>query len=77
MVPAFARRVLAGAFTPSEFMLRIHHRYGHEPLLTRRLAELDDEYDTLRFGDRTMEEIDAEVMAEARNLAAHAQRREA
>ncbi|MFI5760402.1 hypothetical protein ACIA8F_05600 [Streptomyces sp. NPDC051563] len=70
-VRALARRMLAGAFTPAEFTLRIHSRYGHEPPLTRRLAELDDEYETLEYGDRTVDEVDAEVMALARNLAAH------
>ncbi|MFD6886160.1 hypothetical protein [Streptomyces sp. NPDC059957] len=76
-VPAFARRVLAGEFTPSEFAARVHRCYGREPLLTRRLAELDYEYEILQFGDRTMEEIDAEVIAEAQNLAAGARPREA
>ncbi|MFD5149252.1 hypothetical protein [Streptomyces sp. NPDC058401] len=68
---ALARRMLAGAFTPSEFTLRIHRRYGHEPPLTRRLAELDDAYDILEYGDRTVDEVDAEVRAVARTLAAH------
>ncbi|MCX4781155.1 hypothetical protein [Streptomyces sp. NBC_01264] len=71
-VPALARRMLAGEFTPSELTLRVHRRYGHEPLLTRRLAELDDEYDTLEYGGRTTDEIDAEVRAVARTLGAHA-----
>lgn len=74
-VPALARRMLAGALTPSEFTLRIHRRYGHELPLTRRLAELDDEYAFLEHDDGAVDEIDAEVMAEARTLAAHARRR--
>ncbi|MGW5401314.1 hypothetical protein [Streptomyces sp. NPDC003952] len=69
-VPALARRMLAGAFTPSEFTLRIHRRYGHGLSLTERLAELDDEYETLEYGNRTMDEVDAEVTAVARTLAA-------
>ncbi|MCX5008455.1 hypothetical protein OHB05_38460 [Streptomyces sp. NBC_00638] len=68
---ALARRMLAGELTAREFTSRIHQRYGHEPALTERLAELDDEYDTLEYGDRTVEQVDAEVTAEARSLAAH------
>ncbi|MEV7416048.1 hypothetical protein [Streptomyces sp. NPDC089919] len=67
---ALARRMLAGELEPSEFTYRIHQRYGHELPLTARLAELDDEYDILEYGDRTVEEVNAEVTAEARRLAA-------
>ncbi|MGQ4379940.1 hypothetical protein ACN6K9_003162 [Streptomyces sp. SAS_267] len=66
---ALARRMLAGDFTPREFTFRLHQRYGHELPLTERLAELDDEYDILECGDRTMAQVDAEVTAEARRLA--------
>ncbi|MEU6010290.1 hypothetical protein [Streptomyces sp. NPDC047453] len=68
---ALARRILAGELTPREFTFRIHQRYGHELPLTERLAELDDEYDVLEHGDRTVDQIDGEVTAEARRLAAH------
>lgn len=68
---AFARRMLAGELTPREFTFRIHERHGHELALTERLAELDDEYDILEYGDRTVDQVDAEVTAEARRLAAH------
>ncbi|UGY92787.1 hypothetical protein [Streptomyces gobiensis] len=68
---ALARRMLVGELTPREFTFRIHQRYGHELPLTERIAELDDEYDTLEYGDRTVPEVDAEVTAEARHLAAH------
>ncbi|MER5486402.1 hypothetical protein ABT024_24760 [Streptomyces sp. NPDC002812] len=61
--------MLAGAFTLRQFTSRIHARYGHALPLAERLAELDDEYDSIDFGDRTMAEVDAEVMAEARKLA--------
>lgn len=66
-----ARRVLAGELTPREFTFRIHQRHGHELALTERLAELDDEYDTLEYGDKTTARVDAEVTAEARRLADH------
>ncbi|WP_055602012.1 hypothetical protein [Streptomyces aureus] len=68
---ALARRVLAGELTPWEFTFRIHQRHGHALPLTERLAELDDEYAILEYGDRTVDEIDAEVTAEARRLATH------
>ncbi|MGV9761185.1 hypothetical protein ACWDUC_35970 [Streptomyces tricolor] len=68
---ALARRMLAGELTPREFTFRIHQRHGHELPLTERLAELDDEYDILDHSDRTVDQVDAEVTAEARRLAAH------
>ncbi|WP_406433638.1 hypothetical protein [Streptomyces sp. NBC_01589] len=52
---ALARRMFAGELTPREFIFRIHQRYGHELPLTERLAELDDEYDTIDYGDRTVD----------------------
>ncbi|MFF4093797.1 hypothetical protein ACFYYY_08075 [Streptomyces sp. NPDC001834] len=68
---ALARRMLAGELTPREFTFRIHQRYGHELPLTERLAVFDDEYDVLEYGGRTVDQVDAEVTAEARRLAAH------
>ncbi|MFD4947727.1 hypothetical protein ACIHCQ_29380 [Streptomyces sp. NPDC052236] len=68
---ALSRRMLAGELTPREFTFRIHQRYGHELALTERLAELDDEYDVLEYGDRTVDQVDAEVTAEACRLTAH------
>ncbi|MFJ8677133.1 hypothetical protein [Streptomyces sp. NPDC093589] len=47
-----ARRVLVGELTPREFTFRIHHRHGHELAATEPLADLDDEYDTLEYGDQ-------------------------
>ncbi|MEU3062810.1 hypothetical protein [Streptomyces subrutilus] len=68
---ALARRLLAGELTPREFTFRIHQRHGHELPMTERLAELDDEYGILEYGDRTVAQVNAEVTAEARRLAAH------
>ncbi|MEV0492262.1 hypothetical protein [Streptomyces atratus] len=68
---ALSRRMLAGELTLREFTFRIHQRYGHELALTERRAELDDEYDVLEYGDRTVDQVDAEVTAEARRLTAH------
>ncbi|QIP87558.1 hypothetical protein GLX30_30025 [Streptomyces sp. Tu 2975] len=69
-VRALARRMLAGELTPRQFTFRIHERFGHELPLTERLAELDDEYDIIDHGDRTVDQVDAEVTAEAGRLAA-------
>ncbi|MFG2840938.1 hypothetical protein ACGFYE_38805 [Streptomyces zaomyceticus] len=68
---ALARRMLVGEFTPRELTVQIHQRHGHGLPLTERLAELDDEYDTLEYNDRTLDQVDAEVTAEARRLAGH------
>lgn len=67
-VRALAPRVLTGELSPREFTRRIHRRHGYELALTEELAALDDEYDTLEYGDRTAAQIDAEVTAEARRL---------
>ncbi|MGW8760943.1 hypothetical protein ACWGN5_00420 [Streptomyces sp. NPDC055815] len=68
---ALARRMHSGEFTPREFAFRIHQRYGHGFPLTERVAALDDEYDILEYGDRSVHQVDAEVTAEARLLATH------
>ncbi|GAA3192342.1 MULTISPECIES: hypothetical protein [Streptomyces] len=66
---ALAARMLAGELTPRELAFRAHQRFGHELALAERLAELDDEYDILEYGDRTPAQIDADVTAEALRLA--------
>ncbi len=65
---ALAARTLAGELTPRELVFRIHRRFGHELPLVERLANLDDEYDILEYGDRTSAQIDADVRAEALRL---------
>lgn len=65
---ALAARMLAGGLTPRELALRLHQRFGHELPLVARLANLDDEYDVLEYGDRTAAQVDAEVVAEALRL---------
>ncbi|MEV5173841.1 hypothetical protein AB0L10_22775 [Streptomyces flaveolus] len=63
---ALAARMLAGELTPREPAFRIHARFGHELALVERLANLDDEYDILEYGDRTPAQVD--VTAEALRL---------
>ncbi|MFD3538443.1 hypothetical protein ACFWUQ_02950 [Streptomyces sp. NPDC058662] len=67
-VRAFAHQLLAGKVTPRELALRIHQRFGHQLPLAERLAELDDECDSIEYGDRTLVQLDAEVTVEARRL---------
>ncbi|MET8902832.1 hypothetical protein [Streptomyces sp. NPDC004538] len=71
-VRALAARTLAGERTPRELAFRIHQRFGHDLPLTERLAELDDEYDYLEYGDGTPAQVDADVLAEALRLTAAA-----
>ncbi|MEV6791656.1 hypothetical protein AB0M87_06590 [Streptomyces sp. NPDC051320] len=71
-VRALARRMLAGELEPWELTFRIHQRYGHELPLTERLAELDDEYAILEDTGKAVAQVNAEVTAEARRLAAGA-----
>ncbi|MEV3987281.1 hypothetical protein AB0J57_00060 [Streptomyces sp. NPDC049837] len=71
-VRALARRLLGGELTPRELAFQVHQHFGHELPPAETLAELDDEYDTLEYGERTRAQIDADVVAEAGRLAARA-----
>ena len=69
-----AARVLAfhhltGTLTARELASENHRHFSHRLPLTERLAELDDEYDILEYGTRTVEQVDADVTAEAHRLA--------
>ena len=66
-----AARALAARMLAGELAFRIHHRFGHELPLVARLADLDDDYDVLEYGDRTQAQVDAEVTTEALRLAQH------
>jgi len=66
-----AQRTLAGAMSPRELALWAHRAFGHDRLaLATRLAELDDDYDTVEYLDRVVTDVDAEVLAEARRITA-------
>ncbi|MFJ9343020.1 hypothetical protein ACIRP0_27540 [Streptomyces sp. NPDC101733] len=67
---ALARRMLAGELKPWELTFRIRQRYGQELPLTERLAELDDEYAILEDDNWAVARVTAQVMDEARRLAA-------
>ncbi|MER5712911.1 hypothetical protein [Streptomyces sp. NPDC002122] len=49
--------------------MRIHQRFGHQLPLAEGFAELDDAYDIVEYGNRTLAQLDAEVTAEAQRLA--------
>lgn len=68
-VRALAFRHVAGMLTARELAFEIHRQFGHRLALTERLAQLDDEYDILEYGERTAEQVDADVTAEAHRLA--------
>ncbi|WP_250293032.1 hypothetical protein [Streptomyces atroolivaceus] len=63
--------LLADELTPRELAFRDHHRFGHQLALVDQLADLDDEYDILEYGDRAPAQADADVTAEVLRLAQH------
>ncbi|MEV4194237.1 hypothetical protein [Streptomyces toxytricini] len=65
-----ARRVLAGGSAPWNLTFWSHKRGESELPLLQRLAELDEQYTLLECSGRTVDEVDAEVTAMARRLAA-------
>ncbi len=64
---AMAARALSGELTPRELTKWSHRVFGHEEE-GWRLSELDDAYDVQAVDSD--EELDAEVLAEARRLTA-------
>ncbi len=68
-VRALAARVLAGTMSPMSLAVWAHSKIGHDRLaLAERLVELDDVYDTIEYTDTTEQDVDAEVIAEARRI---------
>ena len=61
-------QAVSGSLTPRELAAAIHRHFGHGLPLTERLAALDDEYDLGEYATMTHEQIDREVIAEARRL---------
>ncbi|MER7770005.1 GNAT family N-acetyltransferase [Kitasatospora sp. NPDC096140] len=66
---ALAVAFLNGELTPRELTRAAHQRFGHELDAADPLSCLDDEYDTLAYSTRSRDEVDADVLAEARRLA--------
>ncbi|CAL9620222.1 hypothetical protein SUDANB120_05848 [Streptomyces sp. enrichment culture] len=67
---ALARRVLAGGLAPWKLTFWSHKRGKLELPLLQRLAELDEQYALLGCSGGPVDEVDAEVTAIARRLAA-------
>jgi hypothetical protein len=68
-VRTLARRVLDGLMEPSALTVWAHSTFGHDMLgVADRLVELDDVYDCLEFTDMTAQDVDADVIAEARRI---------
>ncbi|MGW4942065.1 hypothetical protein ACWEOZ_10805 [Actinoplanes sp. NPDC004185] len=68
-VKALARRVLDGLMEPSALTVWAYTIFGHDTLeLAERLVELDDIYDCLEVTDMTEQDVDADVIAEARRI---------
>ncbi|WP_435233155.1 hypothetical protein [Micromonospora aurantiaca (nom. illeg.)] len=75
-VRVMATRLLAGALSPRELARWAHSVIGHDGApLAEELVLLDDDYDTLEYGEETEADIDARVLAEARRLTRAARRR--
>lgn len=67
---AMARKLLNGSITPNDLTSWAHGVIGHDNLpLAENLVHLDDVYDCLDYTDTTRDDIDADVIAEARRLA--------
>jgi hypothetical protein len=65
---ALAAQAVSGSLTPRELAAAIHPTSGTTLPLAERLAALDDEYDLGAYATMTREQIDQEVIAEARLL---------
>ena len=65
---ALAAQAVAGSLTPRELAAAVHRHFGHRLAVADRLAVLDDEYDLGAYATMTREQIDREVIAEARRL---------
>ena len=65
---ALAAQAVSGSLTPRELAAAIHQHFGHGLPLAERLAALDDEYDLGAYATVAPEQIDHEVIAEARRL---------
>ncbi|MGC5054680.1 hypothetical protein ACLQ2S_24875 [Micromonospora sp. DT48] len=68
-ITIMASRVLAGLLPPLDLAVWAHSTIGHYRLaLAERLVELDDVYDTLEYTDMTEQDINDEILAEARRI---------
>ncbi|NYF58828.1 hypothetical protein [Micromonospora purpureochromogenes] len=69
MLAGVAARVLAGALEPLDLATWAHTAFGHgTPALAEHLVELDDVYDTLEYTDMTEQDLNIEILGEARRI---------
>ena len=69
-VSAMAARALAGTITPAVLADWAHTTFSHYGA-GRHLSFLYDDYTLLDYNGNTTEDVDAEVMAEARRIVSH------
>jgi hypothetical protein len=67
---AMAARAVAGTITPAVLADWAHTTFSHDGA-GGRLSFLHDDYTLLDYNGNTTEDVDAEVMAEARRIVAH------
>jgi hypothetical protein len=68
-VRVMASRVLAGTLLPMDLAVWAHAAIGHDKLpLAEHLVELDDVYDAVEYADMTEQDVNEEVLAEARRI---------
>ncbi|SFT55822.1 hypothetical protein SAMN04487904_103422 [Actinopolyspora lacussalsi subsp. righensis] len=70
-VRLLAGRLLAGKVMPRTFAWRISRVYGSNVDLALPFVGLHEAYDTVVYTEYTVAELDAEVIAEARRIAAY------
>jgi len=70
-VRTMATRVLAGTMTPRQLARWAHRKFGHGTLESaERFAERDNVYDCIEYTDMTEQDVDADVISEARRIVA-------
>ena len=68
-VRVMASRALAGLVSALDLVAWAHSTIGHDRVaLAEHLVELDDVYDTLEYTDMTEQEVNDEILAEARRI---------
>ncbi len=68
-VRVMASRALTGRLPALDLVAWAHSTIGHDRLaLAERLVELDDVYDTLEYTDMTEQDVNDEILAEARRI---------
>lgn len=66
---AMAYRVVSEKLSPRELTRWAHLRYGHDTLeLAEHLAFLDDRYDLREYAGEATDDVDADVVTEARRI---------